>query len=131
MSSSGRASATGRAPLSSGMTIAFTITSGVLAGLAAMGLTLMLRPRTASAHCDTMDGPAVKDGQFALQTGNVDIALKWVHEDGADALTRIFDRAQAARRLGEEARLVADQWFLENLVRILDASAPILRTPRR
>ena len=100
------------------MTITLTIALGILGGLAAMSLALVLRPTTASAHCDTMEGPAVKDGLLALETGNANIALKWVHADGSDELRRIFEQAQAARRLGEEARLVADQWFLENMVRI-------------
>lgn len=100
------------------MTITLTLTLGVLAGLTALALTLLLHPQPASAHCDTLDGPAVKDGRLALETGNVNIALKWVHPDGAAELSRIFEQAQAAGRLGEEARLVADQWFLENMVRI-------------
>lgn len=100
------------------MIVTLTITISALAGLAAMALALMVHPRTASAHCDTMDGPAVKDGQLALQTGNANIALKWVHEESASELKRIFDQARAARRQGEAARVVADQWFLENLVRI-------------
>ena len=100
------------------MTITLTIALGILGGLAAMSLALVLRPATASAHCDTMEGPAVKDGLLALETGNANIALKWVHADGSDELRRTFEQAQAARRLGEEARLVADQWFLENMVRI-------------
>jgi hypothetical protein len=100
------------------MTLTLGITLGALAGLAAMALVLLLRPGTASAHCDTMDGPAVNDGQMALQTGNLNIALKWVDAKLAAELSRIFEQAQAARRLGEEARVVADQWFLENLVRL-------------
>lgn len=100
------------------MTIVLTTALSALAGLAGMALVLLLRPSVASAHCDTMDGPAVKDGQLAVQTGNINVALKWVHEDGAAELSEIFDRAEAARGLGEAARVVADQWFLENLVRI-------------
>jgi hypothetical protein len=100
------------------MTITLTLTLSVFAGLAAMAAALLLRPATASAHCDTMEGPAVQDGRLALDTGNVNVALKWVHADGDAELSRIFEQAQAARRLGEEARIVADQWFLENLVRI-------------
>lgn len=100
------------------MTITLTLTIGVLAGLAAMTLTLLLRPATASAHCDTLDGPAVKDGRLALETGDVNIARKWVQPDGDAELCQIFEQAQAARQLGEEAREVADQWFLENMVRI-------------
>lgn len=100
------------------MSTTLALALSVLGALVATALALLLRPRTASAHCDTMDGPAVKDGNLALQTGNVNIALKWVHEDGAAELGRIFEQAQAARRLGEDARIVADRWFLENLVRI-------------
>ena len=33
---------------------------------------------TAAAHCDTADGPAVTDGRRALETGNVNFALKWI-----------------------------------------------------
>jgi hypothetical protein len=95
-----------------------TITLSVLCGLAAMAVALLLRPGTASAHCDTMEGPAVKDGQSALETGNVNIALKWVRPEGAEELRRIFEQAHAIRHLGEDVRAVADQWFLENLVRI-------------
>src|SRR3546814_323390 len=99
------------------MTITLILTLGIIAGLAAMAA-LLFRPMDASAHCDTMEGPAVQDGQLALETGNVNVALKWVHSDGGAELSRVFDQAQAARQLGDEARIVADQWFLENLVRI-------------
>lgn len=99
------------------MSLTLTI-AATAAALTAAAATLLLRPRTASAHCDTWGGPAITDGQRALQTGNVNIALKWVHEDGGEELQRIFEQALAARVLGDEAQLVADQWFLENLVRI-------------
>ncbi len=99
------------------MSLTFTI-AATAAALTVAAATLLLRPRTASAHCDTWGGPAITDGQRALQTGNVNIALKWVHADGGEELQRIFEQALAARVLGDEAQLVADQWFLENLVRI-------------
>ena len=95
-----------------------TITLSVLSGLAAMAVALLLRPRNVSAHCDTMEGPTVKDGELALTTGNVNIALKWVPADATDELSQVFARALAVRSLGEDARAVADQWFLENLVRL-------------
>src|SRR3546814_3185632 len=79
---------------------------------------LLFRPMDASAQGDTMEVPAVQDGQLALETENVNVALKWVHSDGGAELSRVFDQAQASRQLGDEARIVADQWFLENLVRI-------------
>src|SRR3546814_2307638 len=75
------------------MTITLILTLGIVAGLAAMAA-LLFRPMDASAHCDTMEGPAVQDGQLALETGNVNVALKWVHSDGGAELSRVFDQAQ-------------------------------------
>ena len=74
--------------------------------------------RPASAHCDTADGPAVVDGRRALSQGNVNIALKWVMSEGEDELRAAFDRAQRVRAVGGEAAALAEQWFLENMVRI-------------
>lgn len=74
--------------------------------------------RDASAHCDTEDGPAVVDGRRALETGNVNIALKWVHPDGEDEVRAAFDKTLTVRALGEEAAELADRWFLETLVRV-------------
>jgi hypothetical protein len=75
-------------------------------------------PAVVHAHCDTADGPAVADGRRALETGNVNYALKWIPVDGEDELRQVFDTAQRIRPLGEEAAELADQLFLEALVRL-------------
>jgi hypothetical protein len=92
----------------------------VLIGLvfAATFAAVLVRPVRASAHCDTMAGPTAQDGLQALETGNLALALKWVAPSDEDELRGIFDQARAARDLGPAARLVADRWFVENLVRI-------------
>lgn len=77
---------------------------------------LFVRP--ASAHCDTEDGPAVTDGHRALDTGNVNYALKWVSADREDEVRAVFDKAVRVRALGGEAAELADRLFLETLVRI-------------
>ncbi len=74
--------------------------------------------RTASAHCDTEDGPAVTDGRRALETGNVTIALKWVHPGDEEQVRDAFTRAVAVRDLSPEVREVADRYFLEVLIRV-------------
>lgn len=79
---------------------------------------IVLVPRRASAHCDTEDGPAVADRRKALQTGNVDYALKWILPEGESELRPIFDEAVKVRALGADAAEVADRYFLENMVRI-------------
>ena len=74
--------------------------------------------RTASAHCDTEDGPAVADGRRALETGNVNIALKWVHQGDEQEVREAFTRAVAVRDLSPDAREVADRYFLDVLIRV-------------
>ncbi len=32
----------------------------------------------ASAHCDSYDGPVIKDAIKALETNNVNLVLKWI-----------------------------------------------------
>ena len=69
-------------------------------------------------HCDTLDGPVVLLGNRALADKNVNLVLPWVRpEDEAD-IRRAFDHAQAVRELGPQARTLADEHFLETLVRI-------------
>lgn len=79
---------------------------------------VLLRPRRASAHCDTMAGPTAQDGLLALETGNLNHALKWIQPDGEAELREIFEKSIAARDLDPTAQEVADRWFLENLIRI-------------
>lgn len=87
------------------------------AAIAAISV-IILWPRSASAHCDTEDGPAVTDGRLALETGDASAALAWVHAEGDAEVREVFGLAQRVRALGGEARLVADRLFLETLVRV-------------
>jgi hypothetical protein len=41
-------------------------------------VTILLGTRLAAAHCDTLDGPVVKDARKALEKGEVTPVLKWV-----------------------------------------------------
>lgn len=77
-----------------------------------------LKPPTVLAHCDTAEGPAVKDGRTALVTGNINYALRWIPADGEAELRDVFDTALKVRTLGAEAAELADRLFLETMVRI-------------
>jgi len=79
---------------------------------------VLLWSRSASAHCDTEAGPTATDGRAALETGNLNHALKWVPTESAPELRRAFDQALADRAAGGEAAAHADHAFLEALVRI-------------
>lgn len=70
------------------------------------------------AHCDTMDGPTAADGKKALESNNINYALKWILPQFEDELRAIFEQSIKVRTLSPEAKDLADRYFLENLVRI-------------
>lgn len=72
----------------------------------------------ALAHCDTADGPVAKAARSSLARGNVNESLWWVQEKDEGEIREAFDRSLNARKGTEAARRVADQYFLETLVRI-------------
>lgn len=72
----------------------------------------------AFGHCDTMDGPVVKDAQKAIEFNNVNYVLKWVPADNEKELTQIFELAMKVRTLSPDAKELADMYFFETLVRI-------------
>ncbi|WP_299412786.1 DUF6448 family protein [uncultured Dialister sp.] len=78
-----------------------------LAGKAALGLAvgmLLLAPVAAEAHCDTMDGPTVKDALKAMETDNVNYALKWVQPRYEGEVTRAFNLSMKVKDINEDTR---------------------------
>jgi len=79
---------------------------------------IIMMPITASAHCDTMDGPTVMDGIKAIESNNVNYVLKWVQPDYEKEITDIFNLSMKVKDLSPEAKELAEKYFFENLVRI-------------
>ncbi len=73
---------------------------------------------TASAHCDSMEGPVVKASQKALETGNIDYVLIWVRESDEKEIKDVFAKVNKVRTLSPEARELADMYFYETIVRV-------------
>lgn len=69
-------------------------------------------------HCDSLDGPVVVAARKAIEAGDVDLVLPYVHAGGEGELRAAFERTLSARALGGEARHVADRWFFETAVRV-------------
>lgn len=90
----------------------------VLGIIIAALIILMFSPLLAGTHCDTMDGPTATDGKKALESNNINYALKWILPKYEDELRTIFEKSIIVRVLSPEARELADRYFLENLVRI-------------
>jgi hypothetical protein len=76
----------------------------------------------AFGHCDTLDGPVIGLARKALETGNVNLVLPWVRLEDEPEIRHAFEHALAVRKLGAEARQLADKHFFETLVRIHRAS---------
>jgi hypothetical protein len=74
--------------------------------------------QAASAHCDTMDGPVVKDAFAAFQKNNVNYILKWVKADDEDEIKSVFIQAMRVRPLNNSAKELAEKYLIENLVRL-------------
>jgi Family of unknown function (DUF6448) len=91
----------------------------LLPGLSADGGLLLA---SAIGHCDTLDGPVIKLARKALETGNVNHVLPWVRPEDEHEIRHAFDHAMAVRKLGSQARALADTYFFETLVRIHRAS---------
>lgn len=72
----------------------------------------------ALGHCDGLDGPVVTVARKALETGNINLVLPWVRAEDEGEIRKVFDQAQTVRKLGGEARELADTHFFETLVRI-------------
>ena len=86
--------------------------------LLALLLGVSFAPGRVWAHCDTMDGPTVADGKKALESGNVNYALKWVSPQNEKALRETFSLGMKVKDLSKEAKVLAERHFLSELVRL-------------
>lgn len=78
---------------------------------------LILGLVAADAHCDTMDGPAVKDAIRAMDTGNVNYALKWVQPKYEAEVSRAFRMSMKVKDINADTKNLAEQYFFEILLR--------------
>src|SRR5512133_3612252 len=81
-------------------------------------LALASSPSTASAHCDTLNGPVIAAARLALEKGDVTPVLKWVKAAGEPEIRHAFEQALAVRTAGSQAKELADRYFFETLVRV-------------
>ena len=82
----------------------------------------LMAPISAWAHCDSVAGPVAKDVRQALDSGSVAPVLKWVRPADEPEVRTTFERAMAVRKTGGEPAELADQFFLETVVRLHRAS---------
>lgn len=71
-----------------------------------------------NAHCDTMDGPTVIDGQRAMKENNINYALKWIQPNAEKELKEAFNLSMKIKDLSPESKQIAEKYFFGELVRI-------------
>ncbi len=74
--------------------------------------------RPAAAHCDTTKGPVVTAARAALEAGDPNLVLHWVHPEDEPMVRSAFQHTIEVRALGPAAQELADRYFFETLVRI-------------
>jgi hypothetical protein len=93
----------------------------------------LLLAGTVWSHCDTTGGPVIPEAKAALEKGDVTPILKWVKKENELEIKSAFAKAIAVRARGPEAKELADQYSIENLVRLHRAGegAPLHWNQRR
>jgi len=72
----------------------------------------------ASAHCDSYDGPLIKDALKAIGTGKVAPVLKWIDEKHEQEIVTLFNKTVSLKGGDKEIYAIVEKHFLETLVRL-------------
>ncbi|MFO8147093.1 MAG: DUF6448 family protein [Bacteroidota bacterium] len=88
----------------------------VLIILLALGLWML--PQTAFAHCDSYDGPVIKDALKALENNDPGLVMKWIDTKHEKEITDLFKKTMKYKSGDEEVYDLLEKHFLETLVRV-------------
>ena len=72
----------------------------------------------ASAHCDSYDGPVIKDANKALETNNVNLVLKWITPVQEKEIIPLFNKTYVLKSGDKEVYAIVEKHFFETLVRL-------------
>ncbi len=86
--------------------------------VAAVCFGLLVTPQFAAAHCDTLDGPVIKDARTALEKEDITPVLKWVQKKDEAQLQKAFKQALVAAKKGTKDKEQSEHRFFEALVKI-------------
>lgn len=78
----------------------------------------MLASISGFAHCDSYDGPVIKDALKALDQNNVELVLKWIEPQQEMEIISLFDKTYSLRNEDELVYTIVEKHFLETLVRL-------------
>jgi hypothetical protein len=70
------------------------------------------------AHCDTMSGPVAVAAMKALESGDVKLVQIWVGPSQEKELQERFRQCLSVRKMGDQAKELADRYFIETAIRL-------------
>lgn len=71
-----------------------------------------------NAHCDSYDGPVIKDAIKALEKNDVNLVLKWVTQKEEQEITSLFNKTYSLKGQEKEVYEIIQKHFFETLVRL-------------
>src|SRR5690606_39317327 len=78
----------------------------------------MLASISGFAHCDSYDGPVIKDALKALDQNNVQLVLKWIEPQQEMEIIPLFDKTYRLKSGDKQVYSIVEKYFLETLVRL-------------
>lgn len=81
-------------------------------------LLMLFTALPAFAHCDSYDGPVIKDAVKALETNNVNLVLKWVTLEQEKEIIPLFYKTHKLKSGDKEVYTIVEKHFFETLVRL-------------
>ncbi len=78
----------------------------------------MLTSISGFAHCDSYDGPVIKDALKALDQNNVELVLKWIEPQQEKEIISLFDKTYSLKSGDRQVYSIVEKHFLETLVRL-------------
>lgn len=87
--------------------------AGVLTSIVMLFVSL-----TTFAHCDSYDGPVIKDATKALEFNDVSLVLKWINEEQETEITTLFNKTYALKKQDKQIYEIVEKHFFETLVRL-------------
>lgn len=83
-----------------------------------MVFTFMLASISGFAHCDSYDGPVIKDALKALDQNNVEFVLKWIEPEHEKEIIPLFHKTYSLKNESKKVYAIVKKHFLETLVRL-------------
>lgn len=80
--------------------------------------TFMFASISGFAHCDSYDGPVIKDALKALDQNNVQLVLKWIEPQQESEIISLFDKTYHLKNGDKQVYSIVEKHFLETLVRL-------------